>query len=235
MQDGTPARGTLILIVEDDDVLARSLELIVRSAGHRTERTGEGRRALELWRAASPDLVLLDLGLPDLDGSEVLRVLRAESTVPVIILTARAEEADELQGLGLGADDYLVKPISARKLLAHLQAVLRRSRPDPAADADVLRAGPLEVDLYRVEARVDGRAVPLTPSEFRLLAHMARTPGRAVSRTELYDVALPEGEGFDRAVDVHVVNLRRKLREAGAAEQVETVRGVGYRLRGTSA
>ena len=214
MQDGTPARGTLILIVEDDDVLARSLEL---------------------WRAASPDLVLLDLGLPDLDGSEVLRVLRAESTVPVIILTARAEEADELQGLGLGADDYLVKPISARKLLAHLQAVLRRSRPDPAADADVLRAGPLEVDLYRVEARVDGRAVPLTPSEFRLLAHMARTPGRAVSRTELYDVALPEGEGFDRAVDVHVVNLRRKLREAGAAEQVETVRGVGYRLRGTSA
>lgn len=234
MEDGTAARGALILIVEDDDVLARTLELIVRGAGYRTERTGEGRHALELWRAASPDLVLLDLGLPDLDGSEVLRSLRADSTVPVIILTARAEEADELQGLGLGADDYLVKPIGARMLLAHLQAVLRRSRPDPAADAEVLRSGPLEVDLYRVEARVGDRVVPLTPSEFRLLAHMARTPGRAVPRSELYEAALPEGESFDRAVDVHVANLRRKLRDAGATELVETVRGVGYRLRGTA-
>lgn len=235
MQDGTPGRGALILIVEDDDVLARTLELIVRGAGYRTERTGEGRRALELWRAASPDLVLLDLGLPDLDGSAVLRALRAGSTVPVIILTARAEEADELQGLGLGADDYLVKPISARMLIARLQAVLRRSRPDPADGAEVFRSGPLEVDLYRVEARVAGRTVPLTPSEFRILAHLARTPGRAVARTELYDAALPEGEGFDRAVDVHVANLRRKLREAGAVEPIETVRGVGYRLRGALA
>jgi two-component system response regulator AdeR len=234
-KDDTSARGALILIVEDDDVLARTLELIVRGAGYHTERTGEGRRALELWRAAAPDLVLLDLGLPDLDGSEVLRALRADSAVPVIILTARAEEADELQGLGLGADDYLVKPISARMLLAHLQAVLRRSRPDPAAEAEVLRSGPLEVDLYRMEARAAGRTVPLTPSEFRILAHLARTPGRAVARTELYDVALPEGEGFDRAVDVHVANLRRKLREAGTAELVETVRGVGYRLRGAHA
>lgn len=231
MQDGTSARGALILIVEDDDVLARTLELIVRGAGYRSERTGEGRRALALWRAASPDLVLLDLGLPDLDGSEVLRTLRAESSVPVVILTARAEEADELRGLGQGADDYLVKPISARMLLAHLQAVLRRSRPDPRGAAEVLRCGRLEVDLYRVEARVDGRTVPLTPSEFKLLAHLARTPGRAVARTELYDAALPEGDGFDRAVDVHVANLRRKLREAGAAELVGTVRGVGYRLR----
>lgn len=232
MQDGTPARGALILIVEDDDVLARTLELIVRGAGYRTERTGEGRRALELWRAASPDLILLDLGLPDLDGSEVLRALRAESALPVIILTARAEEADELHGLGLGADDYLVKPISARRLVAHLQAVLRRSRRDPGADAEVLRIGPLEVDLYRMETRVADRTVALTPSEFRILAHLARTPGRAASRHELYEAALPEGEGFDRAVDVHVANLRRKLREAGVAEPIETVRGVGYRLSG---
>ncbi len=218
-------------MIEDDALLASTLELILRSAGYRVERAGDGRRGLELWRAASPDLLLLDLGLPELDGTQLLRTVRSEATVPVVILTARAEEADELEGLGLGADDYLVKPVSAERLLAHLRAVLRRSRPEAADGAEVLRSGPLEIDLYRVEARLGGRPVDLTPGEFRLLAHLARTPGRAVSRGELYEAALPDGEGYDRAVDVHVANLRRKLRDAGAPELVETVRGVGYRLR----
>jgi DNA-binding response OmpR family regulator len=229
--DADAAPDALVLIVEDDRELARALELTVRAGGMRTERVADGRRALELWRAAAPDLVLLDLGLPGMDGSEVLRAVRAESRVPVVILTARAEEADELAGLGLGADDYLVKPVSGRKLVARLRAVLRRARPDGAAETERLRIGPLEIDLYRAEARVDGRRLPLTPSEFRLLAHLARTPGRAVERSELYEAALPEGEGFDRAVDVHVANLRRKLREAGADDRLETVRGIGYRLR----
>ncbi|NBC97178.1 MAG: response regulator [Deinococcus-Thermus bacterium] len=205
--------------------------MIVRAGGMRTERAADGPRALELWRAAAPDLVLLDLGLPGMDGTEVLRTLRDDSRVPVVILTARAEEADELAGLGLGADDYLVKPVSGRKLIARLTAVLRRARPGTDVQGERLRIGPLEIDLYRAEARADGRTLPLTPSEFRLLAHLARTPGRAIERAELYEAALPEGEGFDRAVDVHIANLRRKLREAGSGDRLETVRGVGYRLR----
>jgi len=228
---GAPTVGALALIVEDDEPLARTLEMILRAAGFRTERAGDGSRALQLWRAAAPDVILLDLGLPGMDGSEVLRTVREDGDTPVVILTARAEEADELQGLGLGADDFLVKPVSGKRLLAHLRAVLRRARPDPSARAEVLRHGAIEVDLYRVEARYGGEVLPLTPSEFRILAHLTEAPGRAVSRNELYDSALPEGEAFDRAVDVHVANLRRKLRNAGTGDLIETVRGVGYRLR----
>jgi two-component system response regulator AdeR len=226
----TTPHGALVLVVEDDDVLASTLEMILRAEGFRTERAADGPRALQLWRAAAPDALLLDLGLPGMDGTEVLRTVRAGGDTPVVILTARAEEADELVGLGLGADDYLVKPVSGRKLTAHLRAVLRRARPDPAAGAEVLRIGRLEVDRYRVEARMDGHALTLTPTEFRLLAHLAATPGRAVERIELLETALPEGEAYDRAVDVHVANLRRKLRDAGAPDAIATVRGIGYRL-----
>ncbi len=226
----TTPHGALVLVVEDDDVLASTLEMILRADGFRTERAADGPRALQLWRAAAPDALLLDLGLPGMDGTEVLRSVRASGDTPVVILTARAEEADELVGLGLGADDYLVKPVSGRKLTAHLRAVLRRARPDPAAGAEVMRVGGLEVDRYRVEARVDGQVLSLTPTEFRLLAHLAATPGRAVGRVELLEAALPEGEAYDRAVDVHVANLRRKLRDAGAPDAIATVRGVGYRL-----
>lgn len=226
----TTPHGALVLVVEDDDVLASTLEMILRADGFRTERAADGPRALQLWRAAGPDALLLDLGLPGMDGTEVLRSVRAGGDTPVVILTARAEEADELVGLGLGADDYLVKPVSGRKLTAHLRAVLRRARPDPAAGAEVLRVGRLEVDRYRVEVRVDGQVLTLTPTEFRLLAHLAATPARAVGRVELLEAALPEGEAYDRAVDVHVANLRRKLRDAGAPDAIATVRGVGYRL-----
>lgn len=224
------SRGALVLVVEDDGALASTLELVLRHDGFRTERASDGDRALALWRAADPDLVLLDLGLPGMDGTEVLRVIREDATVPVVILTARAEEADELGGLGLGADDYLVKPVSARRLLAHVHAVLRRATPGVPPDAEVLRVGLVHVDLYRAQARVSGTPVPLTPSEFRLLAHMARTPERACTRRELYEAALPEGDGLERSVDVHVTHLRRKLDEAGAHGVVETVRGTGYRL-----
>jgi len=223
-------RKKVILIVEDDEILASTLRLILHGAGFRTERARTGQEALTLWRATLPDLLLLDLGLPELDGMQVLRTVRASSDVPVVILTARAEEADELDGLGLGADDYLVKPVTSQKLLAHLDAVMRRViRND--AEEHVARFGLLEVDGYRHEARWQGEPIHLTPSEFGLLAHLAGTPGRAVSRSELYEAALPERDAYDRAVDVHVANLRRKLREAGVGDVVETVRGVGYRFR----
>ena len=223
----------LVLVVEDELTLAQTIELYLRRENFRTERAGDGKRALELFQAARPDLVILDLGLPGLDGLEVLKIIRANSGTPVIILTARDEEVDELLGLGLGADDYIVKPASAHKLMARVKAVLRRAQS--TEKGDVLRVGALEVDTYGMVARVAGQALELTPTEFKLLHHLARTPGRAVSRTELYDAAMPESDAFERAVDIHITNLRRKLRDAGADNLIETVRGLGYRLESQQA
>ena len=219
----------LVLVVEDELALAQTIELYLRNDNFRTERAGDGRRAIELFRAAQPDLVILDIGLPKLDGLEVLKVIRAESDVPVIMLTARAEEVDELLGLGLGADDYLVKPASARKLMARVRAVLRRAQAT-SAPTPVRRLGTLEIDTYAVQAKVSGAPLDLTPTEFRLLNHLAQTPERATSRGELLEAALPEGDAFERAVDIHVTNLRRKLKKAGLEDVIMTVRGVGYRL-----
>jgi len=219
----------LVLVVENETTLAQTIELYLRNDNFRTERAGDGIRALELFRAAQPDLVILDIGLPKLDGLEVLKTIRTESSVPVIILTARAEEVDELVGLGLGADDYLVKPASARKLMARVKAVLRRSQ-EKQETAKVLRFGALEVDTYAVQARVGTTALDLTPTEFRLLAHLAETPERAISRSELFEAAMPESDAFERAVDIHITNVRRKLKKAGLDGLISTVRGVGYRL-----
>lgn len=228
-----PARlaGKLILVVEDELTLAQTIEMYLRQEGFKTERADNGERALELFRAAHPDLLLLDLGLPVIDGIEVLRTVRRDSDVPVVILTARSEEIDELVGLGLGADDYLVKPVSARMLVAHVKAVLRRSGSYVDLEQDeLITVGPLTVDNYRMQARVGGHVLDLTPTEFRVLHHLARTPGRATSRSELYEAALPDGDALDRAVDIHITNIRRKLRNAGADGMIDTVRGVGYAL-----
>lgn len=228
-----PLAGALVLVVEDDPVLAPTMELLLRHDGFRTDRVGDGRQAVQAWRTSMPDAIVLDLGLPGMDGTEVLRVIREHDDVPVLILTARAEEVDEVEGLALGADDFLVKPVTARKLVARVRALLRRRRGRGmgSGDDDVLRVGRLHVDTYKVEARWDGQVVPFTPSEWGVVAHLARTPGRAVTRMELLDEALTEGDATERAVDVHVAHVRRKLREAGAeGDVVETVRGVGYRL-----
>jgi two-component system, OmpR family, response regulator AdeR len=223
------ALAALVLVVEDEVTLAQTIELYLRNEGYRTERAFDGERALELFRAAKPDLVLLDIGLPKIDGLEVLRVIRTLSDVPVVVLTARSEEVDELVGLGMGASDYLVKPVSARKLMARVKVALRHARPG-ADPSELLRVGPLEVDGERVQARVHGTALHLTPTEFKLLQHLARTPRRVIGRSELYEAALPEGDALERAVDIHITNLRRKLRERGAADLIDTVRGVGYVL-----
>lgn len=219
-----------VLIVEDDRDIAEGIELYLRSAGHQTERAHDGRRALELFHAARPDLVLLDLGLPEVDGVEVLRAMRATSDLPVIIVSARAEEVDELVGFGLGADDYVTKPFSPRALLARVKAVLQRSAGVPTA-TDVTRLGALVVDRGRIEARVDDVALPLTATEFALLAALAEAPGRVMTRDGLIERALPDSDALERTVDGHVKNLRRKLAGRQLDDLIETVRGVGYRLR----
>lgn len=224
-----PLLGT-ILIVEDEVRLAEILENYLRREGFRTERARDGKRALELWRAARPDLLLLDLMLPELDGLEVARRVRAKSDVPIIMLTARDEEVDKLVGLGLGADDYVVKPYSPREVVARVKAVLRRASGQ-VMTPERFAAGDLEVDLGAYEARCRGKPLYLTSSELRLLAALAREPGQVQRRPELLAaVGNPERFADERAVDAHIKNLRRKLGECSA--QLETVRGVGYRLRG---
>lgn len=222
-----------VLVVEDDRDIAELVELYLRDAGYRTERASDGERALELWRAAAPDLIVLDIGLPKLDGLEVLKRIRVDRNgahVPVILLTARSEEVDELLGLGLGADDYITKPFSPRALLARVRAVLRRAQSDSGDGDQVYRVGELVVDDYRVRVSYRDQPVTLTLSEFRILKHLAQTPGRAVTRSELFEAAMPESDALERVVDVHVKNLRQKLAEKGATDLIETVRGVGYRL-----
>lgn len=223
----------MVLIVEDDRDIAEMVELYLRTDGHRTERAHDGPRALELWRAARPDLILLDIGLPGVDGLEVLRRVRSDPAgagLPVLMLTARAEEVDEVLGLSLGADDYITKPFSPRTLLARVRSALRRTEAEQGGDSRPIRLGELTVDPYGVRALIGERDLGLTPTEFRILRHLARTPGRAVSRPELLEVAMPESDALERAVDAHVKNLRQKLADGGGADLVQTVRGMGYRL-----
>ncbi len=222
----------LVLVVEDELPLAQTIELYLRNESHRTERANTGKQALDLFYAIKPDLIILDIGLPDLDGLEVLKRIRTKSDVPIIMLTARAEEVDELLGFGLGADDYITKPATARKLMARVNAVLKRSKSNQV-DQEILRIDDVLIDVYSMQVKVKGLPINLTPTEFRLLHHLAHTPNRAIPRSELYEVAMPESDAYERAVDVHLTNIRRKLDKAGAAKLIETVRGVGYRLVGT--
>jgi DNA-binding response OmpR family regulator len=219
-----------ILIVEDETRLAEILEDYLKREGFRTERAKDGQRGLELWRAARPDLILLDVMMPVLDGFEVARRIRAESFVPIIMLTARADEVDKLVGLGLGADDYVVKPYSPREVVARVKAVLRRASGQ-VLPPEVFKVGGIEVDVGQYVARCHGEEVSMTASEVRLLASLAKEPGLVKSRAELL-AATGDAERFadERTVDAHVKNIRRKLNSCG--EQIETVRGVGYRLRG---
>lgn len=223
-------RSYTVLVVEDELTLAEAIELYLRNDGYKTERATDGERALELFQFTRPDLVILDIGLPKLDGIEVLKRIRLKSSVPVIMLTARAEEVDELLGLGLGADDYITKPASPKKLMARVKAVLKRSMA-PLTESERIRIGDLDIDVYAMKAMYAGVEILLTPSEFRMLHHLAITPGRATERLELLEIAMPESDALERAVDIHMTNLRRKLKDAGADGLIETVRGLGYRLK----
>jgi DNA-binding response OmpR family regulator len=221
----------LILVVDDEPKVAQLARDYLEKNGFRTLSAGDGPTALALARRERPDLIVLDLLLPGMDGREVCRALRRESNVPVIMLTALAEESDQVAGLELGADDYVTKPFSPRTLVARVRALLRRAQGRVQAQA-VLRAGGLEIDLAGHRAALDGEGLHLTPTEFRLLAALARHPGQTLSREQLLDslhgAALP---GFDRSVDSHIKNLRRKLEnDPDRPPFIETVYGVGYRF-----
>jgi len=212
-----------VLIVEDEDAIAEPLAEGLRREGFGVTRVATGQDALE---AALPDVVLLDLRLPDIDGYEVCRELRARSDVPIIVVTAKGEEIDRVVGLELGADDYIVKPFGFRELLARIRAVTRRTHERPATRS--AHIGALELDVRGRRARLDGRELDLTPKEFDLLALLAREPGAVVSRSEiLQEVWQTTWYGSAKTIDVHVAALRKKL---GDPSWVETVRGVGLRL-----
>jgi DNA-binding response OmpR family regulator len=221
----------LILIIEDEPKVARLARDYLEKYGYRALVAGDGAAGLAAARRESPDLVLLDVLLPGMDGREVCRRLRAESPVPIIMLTALAEESDQIVGLELGADDYIIKPFSPAVLVARVRAALRRSRGDLGGDA-VLRRGDLAVDLAAHAVTLAGRLVHLTPNEFKLLAVLARHSGQTLSREQLLDeLHGATFDGIDRSVDSHVKNLRRKLeRDPDQPPLIETVYGVGYRF-----
>ncbi len=224
-----------VLIVDDDPKIRDLLRLYVEREGHTALFAADGPSALRTAIERRPDLVLLDVMLPGLDGFEVCRRLREESQVPVILLTARSGDSDKVVGLDLGADDYVVKPFSPRELMARVRAQLRRHRPE-SEDEPILVSGDLELDPNAVEARVNGRPLGLTPFEFRLLRGLMRRPGRVFSRDDLIDaIHGDEDPGiFDRTIDVHLGRLRRKLRDdPDDPRYIATVRTVGYKFVGS--
>jgi DNA-binding response OmpR family regulator len=234
--------GRSILVVEDDRKTSAAVKLYLENAGFAVTVAFDGRQALDAARSLRPDLVVLDLMLPQVDGLEVCRTLQAESAAAVILLTARTLEEDKLRGLDLGADDYVTKPFSPRELVARVRAVLRRTAPQgdrghetPAA---LLFRGGLAVDAARQQVTAGSQPVALTRSELRLLETLARSPGRAFTRAELVERAFGwDYEGMERTVDAHIKNLRRKLgaRTAGGEPWIETVFGIGYRFAGEPA
>ncbi len=231
MSDPQPRRP--ILIVEDDRNIASLVEQYLRKEGFETLSAGDGDAGLALARREGPALVILDINLPGMDGWEVCRALRRDSDVPILMLTARAEEMDRVVGLSIGADDYVVKPFSPRELVERVKAILRRTagRADPPAAA-VLESGPIRLDPDRHAVTVSGMDVALTPSEFKLLQTMMQAPGKVFSRDELLDRLYDNGGVVvDRVIDVHMGKLRQKLEpDPSTPRFLLTVHGVGYRF-----
>jgi DNA-binding response OmpR family regulator len=221
-----------ILIVDDKLSLTRLLQEYLGKQGYRTVVADNGRNALFTARHAKPDLILLDVMMPEMDGLEFIRTYRRESDTPIILLTARVEEADKVAGLELGADDYVTKPFGMAELNARVRAVLRRYEQREISE-ERIQVGEVELDRVRHTVRVDGHYVDLTPSEFDLLATMMAAPGRVFSRIDLIDHLPGESpERVERTIDAHVRNLRKKLeRDPRNPRYVETVFGVGYRFR----
>jgi two-component system alkaline phosphatase synthesis response regulator PhoP len=220
-----------ILVVDDEPGIAAICRDYLEQAGFGVTVAGTGPDALAQARSGKPDLVVLDLGLPRMDGLDVTRALRQHSSVPIIMLTARVEESDRLVGLELGADDYLTKPFSPRELVARVRAVFRRIDRGPER-GDVVRAGDVVLDVPRMRVTVAGRPVEVTSTEFTLLSTLMRQPGRVFTRAQLLDaIHGDEGDAFDRAVDAHVKNLRRKIEaDPHAPRHLLTIYGVGYRF-----
>ncbi len=221
-----------ILVVEDEPQISALVRDYLEHAGFAVVSARDGEGAIALVRRQKPDAIVLDLGLPGIDGLDVVRAVRRDSAVPIVVLTARGDETDRVTGLELGADDYVVKPFSPKELIARVRAVLRRTEA-AARPAERLGVGPLVLDVARHRVTVGGRAVSLTPTEFELLATMAREPGRVFTRGQLLDAVHGFSlETYERAIDGHIKNVRRKLEAAdpAGASLVRTVHGVGYAI-----
>ncbi|MBV6670069.1 response regulator [Xanthomonas euvesicatoria pv. alangii] len=226
----------LVLIAEDEPEIAEILAAYLAKSGLRVAHAADGRRALEMHQTLNPDIVLLDVQMPRLDGWQVLAEIRHRGSTPVIMLTALDQDIDKLMGLRIGADDYVVKPFNPAEVVARVQAVLRRSSAhSERRQRRVLRVAPLQIDLENHEAKVqvkDKRYVlPLTLTEFKLLVQFAKAPRRVFTRSELLVTCLPEGDTLERTVDSHISKLRRKLEDAGVTGIPVGVRGIGYKLR----
>jgi DNA-binding response OmpR family regulator len=225
-----------ILVAEDDPMQADLIRVYLERDGHRVLVVHDGRQALERARARRPDLLVLDVMMPGIDGLDLCRILRAEADVPILLVTARSTEDDMLLGLDLGADDYVTKPFSPRELAARVRALLRRAGKGGPTAADLRVVGDLEIDAARFEVRVAGKPIVLTAKEFGILETLAAEPGRVFTRAQIIDRTF----GFDhdvleRTVDAHVMNLRRKIEpDPTRPQHVETVFGRGYRLNDPS-
>jgi len=220
-----------ILVVDDEPQIVRFVRAYLEDAGYRVVAAGDGQQALFVARHEKPDLVILDLMMPGMDGWDFIRRYRQERDTPVIVLTARIEETDQVLGLELGADDYVTKPFSPRALVARVRAILRRAQGGPSLP-DVLRGGDVVLDREAHQVTVGGREVDLTPTEFDLLKVLMTTPGRVFTRSELLDRVLGDGaDVFERTIDAHVKNLRQKIEPYPARPcAIVTVRGAGYKF-----
>ena len=220
-----------VLVVDDDPGIVKLVRAYLEQAGFEVAVAYDGKKAMQIARHDRPDLVVLDLMLPEMDGWDVCRALRKESDVPIIMLTARVEESDKLIGLELGADDYVTKPFSPRELVARVRSVLRRVEGLPARPERLSHAE-ITVDLSRHLVEVRGKAIDLTPTEFDLLATLMEDPGRAFTRSQLLEAVQGYAyDGYERTIDVHIKNLRQKIEEdAGNPQRVKTVYGIGYKF-----
>ena len=218
-----------ILVVDDEPKIVRLARDYLEKYGFRVLTAADGQSALAAARREKPDLIILDLMLPILDGREVCKILRRESDIPIIMLTALAEEVDQVTGLEIGADDYITKPFSPRAMVARVRALLRRSKGKVKPPA-VIRLRGLEIDSEKHSLTFNGNPVKLTPNEFRLLQLLASRPGQTLTREQLLEDLHGSASSFDRSIDSHIKNLRKKLEAASGQSMIETVYGVGYRF-----
>lgn len=219
----------LILVVDDEPKIARLARDYLEKNGFRVVTAADGQSALTIARREKPDLLILDLMLPQMDGREVCRILRRESDVPIIMLTALSEEIDQVTGLEIGADDYITKPFSVRALVARVRALLRRTRGDVKAPS-LIRVGGLEIDSEKYAVSFNNSPIKLTPNEFKLLVLLASRPSQTLTREQLLEDLHGTSSSMDRSVDSHIKNLRKKLEAASGKSMIETVYGIGYRF-----
>lgn len=225
-----------ILVVDDEEKIVEVVRSYLENNGYKVYTAYNGSRALEIFERMSPNLIILDLMLPDMSGEDICRSIRKKSRVPIIMLTAKVEEESILNGLGIGADDYVTKPFSPRQLTARVMALLRRSEDEimPLSNVLSFNEGELLIDSIRHEVKRDGQPVNLTPNEFKILMALVKYPQKAFTREELISIVLGEDyEGYDRTIDTHIKNLRQKLeQDAKSPKYILTVYGIGYKFGG---